>query len=242
MTASSQENPAKSAPDIIDRAALTQRKDTAKAMARPSLAETLKMARRALSRADRTIKKVVKQVPPPSPIQCRAGCPWCCHIRVTASPPEILLILDFINEKLDAEDKAALRHKVTNIDHFTRGRDGDTRARLRLPCPLLRDSSCSVHPVRPLSCRGVVSTDAVACIRSYESLMETPVPQHKYQYDAANRVGYGLHAGPLDAGFGLEDVELNAGLAIGLDDARIGERWLRGEEVFAPAAWVTQSA
>jgi len=230
-----------SAPDIIDRAALTQRKDTAKAMARPSLAETLKMARRALSRADRTIKKVVKRVPPPSPIQCRAGCPWCCHIRVTASPPEILLILDFINERYGAEKKAALRHKVANIDHFTRGRDGDARARLRLPCPLLKDGSCSVHPVRPLSCRGVVSTDAAACIRSYESHMEEPVPQHKYQYDAANRVGYGLHAGLLDAGFGLEDVELNAGLAIGLDDDRVGERWLRGEEVFAPATWVVET-
>jgi len=241
MTASGKSDPTEKAVDIIDRAALTQRKDTAKAMARPSLDDTGKMTRRALARADRTIKKVIKQVPPPSPIQCRAGCPWCCHIRVTASPPEILLILDFINEKLDAEEKAALRHKVANIDHFTRGRDGDTRARLRLPCPLLKDSSCSVHPVRPLSCRGVVSTDATACIRSYESRMEEPVPQHKYQYDAANRVGYGLHAGLLDAGFGLDDVELNAGLAIGMDEDRVGERWLAGEDVFAPATWVVES-
>ena len=67
------------------------------------------------------------------------------------------------------------------------------------------------------------------------------MPQHKYQYDTANRVGFGLHAGLLDAGFGLEDVELNAGLAIGLDDERVGERWLRGEEVFAPATWVVES-
>jgi len=91
VSRSKNNGPITSASDIIDRAALTQRKETAKAMVRPSLAETLKMTRRTLSRADRTIKKVVKRVPPPSHIQCRAGCPWCCHIRVTASPPEILL-------------------------------------------------------------------------------------------------------------------------------------------------------
>ena len=210
-------------------------------MTRLSLGDTLKMTRRALARAERTINKVLKQAPPPSPIQCRAGCPWCCHIRVTASPPEILLILDFINEKYDAEEKAALRHKVANIDHFTRGRDGDTRASLRLPCPLLKDGSCAVHKVRPLSCRAVASTDAAACIRSYESRMEQPVPQHKYQQDAADGVGYGLHAGLLDAGFGLEDVELNAGLAIGLKDECIGDRWVRGEAVFAPATWLVES-
>lgn len=231
----------KDAARLIGAATLAQRRETATAMADATPADILQLARSALARAEDTIAQVVERVPPPQPIACAANCPWCCHVRLTASPPEVLLVLDFIRTTFSDDQKSALKRKIANVDAFTRGRDGDARARMRLPCPLLKDGSCSVHAVRPLSCRAVVSVDVSACRRAYDSRMEQPVPQHEMQLNAANGVGYGLHAGLADAGFDIEDVEMNAALAIGLEDDTLAARWLGGAPVFAPATAVTAS-
>ena len=176
----SDETPVARARDLIARATIAQRKDTENALseakARSSAADVLKLAHRALRRAEEVIVEVLDLVPPPRPIACKANCPWCCHIRLTATPPEVLLVLDYIAGNFTAGEVTALQRKVANIDAYTRGLDGEDRARLRLPCPLLKDGSCSVHPVRPLSCRAVVSVDVAACKRAYESRMEDPVP------------------------------------------------------------------
>ena len=56
------------------------------------------------------------------------------------------------------------------------------------------------------------------------------------QLNAANGVGYGLHAGLADAGYPVENVEFNAGLRIALEDDDSARRWLRGEPVFEAAS------
>lgn len=145
-------------------------------------------------------------------------------------------MLDFIRETFTAGEVAQLERKVANIDGYTRGLDGGARARLGLPCPLLKDGSCSVHTVRPLSCRAVASVDVAACRRAHETRMAEPVPQPQWQRQAANGVGYGLYAGLVDAGFPVEDVEITAALALGLADKDIAKRWLKGEPAFRPAA------
>ncbi|MBC8339074.1 MAG: YkgJ family cysteine cluster protein [Alphaproteobacteria bacterium] len=228
-------DPTVRARNLIARGTIAQRGDTAKEMAKGPGADVLKLARRALRRAEEVIIEVLSLVPPPKPIACKAGCPWCCHIRLTATPPEVLLVLDYIREHFTAPEIAALERKVANVDAFTRGRDGEDRAKQRLPCPLLKDGACSVHSVRPLSCRAVVSVDVAACKRAYDSHMEEPVPQHDLQILAANGIGYGILAGLADVSFSVEDAEMNAALALGLADKDIGQRWLRGEPVFTPA-------
>ncbi len=229
------------AKEAVTRVTLAQRSDTAKAMKKPTLARTIKMVKRAFKRAGKAVAEVLKQVPPPAPIQCKAGCPWCCYIRLTASVPEVLAVLDTIRETFTDAEVAALERKVANIDGYTRGLDGEARARLGLPCPLLKDGSCSVHPVRPLSCRAVASVDVAACQRAHKTRMLEPVPQPEWQRQAANGVGYGLYAGLTDAGFPVEDVEMTAALALGLADRDIAKRWLKGEPVFRPAAEIKAS-
>ena len=198
------------AKEAVTRVTLAQRADTAKAMKKPTPARTIKMVKRAFKRAGKAVAEVLKQVPPPAPIQCKAGCPWCCYIRLTASVPEVLAVLDYIRETFTAAELARLKRKVANIDGYPRGLDGEARARLGLPCPLLKDGSCSVHTVRPLSCRAVASVDVAACRRAHETRMAEPVPQSEWQRQAANGVGCGLYAGLTDAGFPVEDVEMTA--------------------------------
>lgn len=221
---------------IIERATLEQRGEVVRALQKPrSLKRMLKMAARALERAERTIREAAAIAPPPRPIACGPQCPYCCHIRVTASAPEVLLVLSHIIETWNDDAIQALRRKVKNIDGLTRGLDDGARARLRLPCPLLKDGSCAVHAVRPLSCRAVASVDLQACKSAYHTHMAEGVPMYEPQYQAANAVGYGLYAGLADAGFGVENIELVAALALGLETPDLGKSWLKGADSFAPA-------
>ncbi len=229
--------------DLIGRAAQAQRRAVVKALeGRRSVRRLLRMVGEALARVDKTISRVNELVPPPRPIACGPGCPFCCHIRLTVSPPEVLLVADHLRRTWPAERLAALRRKLANLDRLTRGRDAAAREAMRLPCPMLVDNSCGVHPVRPTSCRGVASVDVAACRRSYESRMAEPVPLVALQATAADGVGYGLIAGLGDSGFPLENVEFIAGLRIALETDDAARRWLDGEPLFEPATWTASGA
>ena len=225
--------PRKRARALIGAAAEAQARATAKALSgRRSVKRLLAMMRRALARIEKLVTRVNALVPPPRPIACGPGCPYCCHIRLTASPPEILLIAEHIKTTWPADRRAAIKRKLANLDRLTHGLDDEAREVLRLPCPMLLDNSCSIHAVRPISCRAVASVDVAACRRSYASRMQEPVPQVTMQLNAANGVGYGLIAGLAEAGYPLENLEFIAALRIALEEEDAAKHWLDGEGLF----------
>ncbi len=61
------------AKEAVTRVTLAQRSDTARAMKKPTPARTIKMALRAFKRAGKAVAEVLKQVPPPAPIQRQAA-------------------------------------------------------------------------------------------------------------------------------------------------------------------------
>jgi Fe-S-cluster containining protein len=218
----------------IGRNADAQRTATAKALAgRCSEKRLLAMMAAALARVEKLVAEANKLSPPPRPIACGPGCPFCCHVRLTVSPPELLLIADHLRRTWPAERLDALKTKLENIDRLTRGRDAEAREAMRLPCPMLVDNSCGIHQVRPTSCRAVASVDVAACRQSYNSRMTDPVPQVTMQLNAANGVGYGVIAGLIDAGYPVENIEFIAGLRIALETENAARRWLDGEGLFS---------
>ncbi|MBF0250202.1 MAG: hypothetical protein HQL35_06175 [Alphaproteobacteria bacterium] len=219
---------------LIETATLDQRRETARLMGKaPRTAKgLLRMAERALARAEAAIAQARALLPPPRPVACGPNCPFCCHVRLAAAAPEILLVLAYVDSHWDDDSMTALMRKAANLDALTRGKNEAERERLRLPCPLLKDGSCAVHPVRPLSCRAVASVDVAACRRAHASRMAEGAPLYEPQYQIANGVGYGLYAGLADAGLGVENVEMNAALAVGLGKPGLARRWLNGETLF----------
>ncbi len=223
----------KRAGALIGAAAETQARATAKALSgRRTVKRLMAMMKAALARVEKLVARVNAVAPPPRPIACGPGCPYCCHVRLTASPPEILLIAAHIKSTWPADRQAAMMRKLANLDRLTHGLDDETREAMRLPCPMLLDNSCSIHEVRPISCRAVASVDVAACRRSYDSRMQEPVPQVTMQLNAANGVGYGLIAGLAQAGYPVENLEFIAALRIALEDDDAAKRWLDGEGLF----------
>jgi Fe-S-cluster containining protein len=111
------------------------------------------------------------------PISCRAGCGACCRQMVPVSVFEAEALTEWLRT-LPQDQFAALQERFHRallalrdagvIDSILDGRWvlGEERAtqlaidyfHAGVPCPFLEDESCSIHPIRPLSCREYLVT------------------------------------------------------------------------------------
>lgn len=110
-------------------------------------------------------------------ISCRAGCGACCRQIVPISETDALFLADYVaslpegkrnqvrarfESALAAFEASGLMDEIRRIDEFP----PDVRLeiavryfRAGVACPFLEDESCSIHPVRPMSCREYLVTN-----------------------------------------------------------------------------------
>lgn len=186
--------------------------------------------------AQRSAEAAVEIMQPDEPLACGEGCAWCCHLMVTVSPPEVLLIAQVLRESLSDDDLVATYWRVVNLDERTRGMSPLERGATRLPCALLVENRCLVYQYRPLRCRGHASFSAAACERALLVGQDTvDVPTHRLQNLAVGAVDDGLRRALDDSRLAGEPLELTAALRIALEHPDAAERWLAGEPIFEPA-------
>lgn len=118
-----------------------------------------------------------------SPISCKAGCGACCRQLVPVSLFEAEALSEWMRS-LPREQQAALEERFHQaltklrdagaIEKILDERwvtDGELTTQLAVDyfhagvaCPFLENESCSIHPIRPLSCREyMVTSDPVLC-------------------------------------------------------------------------------
>lgn len=203
---------------------------------RRSVAQAAEIAADAGEWAGELVAQVEERIPPASPIACREGCAFCCHLKVLATAPEVLRVAEHLRATRSADELRAIRERVAAADDRTRGMTTDQRARAQLACPLLEGGRCAAYEVRPLSCRGANSLDAAACQRGFERPDEDvtlPVYMPALQVTEALRggVAVGVARGGLDGRL----LELSAALRIALQDPEVGKAWARGKPAFGGA-------
>jgi Fe-S-cluster containining protein len=185
--------------------------------------------------AEAATAEAMRARPPRRPLACREGCAWCCHKVVGTTEPEVLRIGRYLKDTLPADAYAAT---VSRVDHIKQERERlreDGWAARRLPCALLKDGSCSVYPVRPLTCRGFNSSDAAACENHVVSRSAGKVPIFEPQLNIATFVLDGTRAGLAAVGMKSDLLELNAALKIAFCDPSAESNWLAGLPVFTSA-------
>ncbi len=195
----------------------------------------LKLADLAAESVDHYSGEMATHHPSPVAIQCAPGCPWCCYLIVETTPPEAYRIVRHLVESKSPEELAGVRSRVVVRGQRIRRMDGGQRAAARVPCPLLVDDRCSIHTHRPLKCRGGNSNDADLCRRNFERAEDTPLPVYLPQLYIADHIQRGLDSGLSAAGMVSRRLELIATLRILLEVPEALQRWLSGEDVFAPA-------
>lgn len=90
---------------------------------------------------------------------CRPGCTHCCHIPVTVTAAEAVLI-----------------GKATGVAPVQHPASEAVDASYENPCPFLVDSRCSIYAVRPTVCRAHFNLDADALLCELTPGGQVPVP------------------------------------------------------------------
>ncbi len=99
-----------------------------------------------------------------SRVACGPGCGHCCVVNVAVLPPEVNALAEYLEGNFTAGALEQVKRRLEELDEKVRGLDEEERVFLQEPCAFLDDdANCSVHPARPLLCRGVTSTDPGAC-------------------------------------------------------------------------------
>jgi Fe-S-cluster containining protein len=124
---------------------------------------------------DAAESELARQLTPESleQIACKAGCASCCVINVSTLLPEGIAIATYIRNKFAPAEIISFRQRLKDFTDRIAWVEDEERIRHDIRCIFLDASdACIIHPVRPLLCRGITSTDPLACRRALDSLAE----------------------------------------------------------------------
>ncbi|MBA3700614.1 MAG: YkgJ family cysteine cluster protein [Planctomycetes bacterium] len=147
---------------------------------------------------------------------CKRGCSWCCRQPVFLTAPEAVAVVAHLRATWNNDQLAALRSDLAmRIAEHRTLREDRRLLTAGLPCVFLdEDNACTIHGVRPLICRGFMSSSAEACAERYiDPVNAPPPPVDVHAYTAARGVLHGLSAALTDAGMAGGMGELNVLLA-----------------------------
>ena len=197
---------------------------------RPSRAST------AAKRAHELFETSLKTNPSGQPIACAKGCAFCCHVSVTATGPEIFLVVNALREKYKDNFETIL-YRVQAADQKTRALTSQQRALKRIPCALLEDNACSIYAARPGACRGFVSTSAKACERGFNGEHDTQIDTPGVWIALRSAEKQALIAALTASDLSSRCYEFHHALRVALETPDAELRWLKGEDIFRDVAY-----
>lgn len=177
-------------------------------------------------------------------VACRSGCDHCCHQSVGVTPPEALRIFAYLKASLVESEWEDMKNLFAEKRAATRHLSSDERFSPDHPCPFLREKSCSIYQVRPLTCRGANSLDALDC----EERLRDPEKRKRFLSDGTGgrmllepvRAMQALSAGLQLALFELFDLDMRPLDLIGAMDLLftrgqvVIDEWFDGKVGFVP--------
>lgn len=191
-------------------------------------ANALKLGAHAMASASDRIA----QSPHRDQLACRAGCSWCCYIPVAVTPPEALVIAQYLRTYAPADVFAATQQRLAENAARIAPLSLSDHADARIPCALLRHGQCIAYEARPIRCRRWHSFDSTACEEGFYDAQAPVVPVDPYAYDAGGSVQTGLSAGSVRAGLDGVQYELHSAVSRALEASDAADRWVGGETVF----------
>lgn len=170
---------------------------------------------------DALTEKIKKK--PGVSFDCKAGCSYCCSLRVAATPPEIFLIARHLRQMPDDEQNKLLERLRL---HAEAARDVATENYF-IPCVMLAEGQCTIYPIRPVMCRKYLSSDVEECKKPDSCAVE----DHEMALNSSALI---FATGQAYARVKLSNQthELGQALLTTLTDATAEDRWYRGDRVF----------
>lgn len=171
-------------------------------------------------------------------IACGPGCAACCTVNVTVLLPEAIAIAAHVDGMRTGGGPAAMKTRIADAAARVRWMDDNERIRAGVACPFLdRRGWCSIHPVRPLTCRALSSTDPEQCRRalaSHGSDEEETIVVNIFQKFLMEETFRALSVALERAGLDVTGRELGRSVTRCLNDPRLADDFLAGARIRFP--------
>lgn len=171
-------------------------------------------------------------------IACGPGCAACCRVNVTVLLPEAIAIAAYLEDTRGREELTPLKMHIAATAARVRWMEDDERIRASVPCPFLDGRGwCAIHPVRPLTCRALSSTDREQCRRalaSHGSDEEETIVVNIFQKFLMEETFRALSAAMEKSGFDITGRELSRSVTRCLQDPGVVDDFLAGKRVRFP--------
>lgn len=172
-------------------------------------------------------------------VDCKKGCEFCCHQPVFANVHEMLLVVHYIKHHFEVGELQSVREKARIKCEKTDVTTLHELMKHSHPCPLLKNGSCSVYPVRPMACRIYLSSDVNSCIRRFEHTEDgTHFPAlFEFVLMAGRNMNEGFAAFLRKQGLQISENRFEILLNQILSNDRIQEEWLKKQLVIESFDW-----
>jgi hypothetical protein len=167
---------------------------------------------------------------------CGPGCAACCTVNVATLPIEGAVAAAWLAARLPAAEREARARALLAFHDHVRWFEDEDRISWRETCPLLAgDGRCTIHPVRPLSCRSLTSLDADDCRRALRERMERDgggeVRMNVLQHALCTDAVAGLQAALARSGRDPRCRDVSGMVGAFLAEPDLARRWLAGERL-----------
>jgi len=187
-------------------------------------------------RANRLFDETVDSQPFSPPMACKSGCIHCCYNPIPLSQPEAVLLGLHLLDRFTASELHAIDLRTKAVSSRIKGMDVKALGKIRheLPCPLLMDGTCGVHPVRPLACRGWNSVSAEQCAASNTQGPMTMIENYEWPRTLADVIQSALLHGARKHGLEVGFLRLPNALSLMMRHGieKCAADWLRKNAFF----------
>lgn len=187
--------------------------------------------------ADHIIMQLEENRGPSSEIACKSGCPYCCSMQISITPPEAIVLGAHVVENYDTGVKNDLLKKIDHNIGLTYNKTQDEKVANwhETPCVFLEGGSCSVYAIRPFVCRSWHSLDVRQCIDAWRTKdKEAEIDSLYHRNYVFAMVRKGVQKGCEMLGLQWETQVVTSAVKSYLLHPDPLEGWLRGERVFKP--------
>jgi hypothetical protein len=117
---------------------------------------------------------------------------------VEATLPEAIAIVQFLAPRLNAHERQILTARINDYQSDLMPFFKREVERFVEPCPFLIENFCAIYEVRPLTCRGLTSSDATLCEQWTRG--EAASPFHSAPMETIGSIASGVISGSHEAG------------------------------------------
>ncbi|QSV45968.1 YkgJ family cysteine cluster protein [Geobacter benzoatilyticus] len=169
-------------------------------------------------------------------IACGPGCAACCTINVTVLLPEAIAIARYVTGA--GNGLSHLKQRIADTASRVRWMDDGERISAGIPCAFLDERGwCVIHPVRPLTCRALSSTDSQQCRRalaSHGSCEEEMIVVNIFQKFLMEETFRALSMALERAGLDISSRELCRSVTRCIQDPHLSDDFLAGNRIRFP--------